>query len=71
MDSTAFLLVDSKTLVDSRLFSEVNVFCLLFSRRRRAFLLATSASRINYAPDPFLKDSSGNFTTNAKPDFLQ
>ena len=57
--------------MDSRLFSEANVFCLLFSRGRRAFLLATSASRINYAPDPFLKDSSGNFTTNAKPDFLQ
>ena len=34
-------------LVDSRLFSEANVFCFLFSRSRCALLLDASASRIN------------------------
>ena len=36
------------TLVDSRLFSEANVLCFLFSRNRRILLLDTSASRIFY-----------------------
>ena len=34
-------------LVDSRLFSEANVFCFLFSRSRCVLLLDASASRIN------------------------
>ena len=32
--------------MDSRLFSEANVFCFLFSRNRRILLLDASASRI-------------------------
>ena len=35
-------------LVDSRLFSEVNVFCFLFSRSRHVLLLDASASQINF-----------------------
>ena len=34
-------------LVDSRLFSEANMFCFLFSRSRCVLFLDTSASRIN------------------------
>ena len=41
-----FFLVDSRTLMDSRLFLEASVFCFLFSRSRCVLLLDTFASRI-------------------------
>ena len=46
MDSRPFILVDLRTLMDSRFFLEANVFCFLFSRNRRVLLLDISASRI-------------------------
>jgi len=51
-----FLLVNSRTLLGSRIFSKANVLCFLFYRSRHILLLDASTSRIKYATTSTIRD---------------